>query len=123
MWSYGTGVVGHEAPTPRKAILEIDDLAIPCIVAEIPAVGDVVFGDVSAIVETIKITRTGRVHISARRVEAASQSVRLDARSLPEPVSGRSDRVEAILTEMRRRRRDCRAQSESLALERPPERA
>ena len=49
------------------AILEIDGLAIFCVVAEMPVVGDVVHGDVTAIVEKVRVTSAGHVVIEGRR--------------------------------------------------------
>ncbi len=69
-----TTLVEQESPCGQRAILEIDGLAIFCVVAEIPVVGDVIHGDATAIVEKVRVTRAGHVYIDARRVtnEAAS---------------------------------------------------
>jgi hypothetical protein len=50
----------------RKGVVHLDGLATVCIVEEVPAVGDLIRGDVAGIVEKVRITREGRVLIYAR---------------------------------------------------------
>ena len=46
--------------------MHIDDLAIVCTVAEVPRVGDLIYGDIAAVVEKVCVNRDGRVRIYAR---------------------------------------------------------
>jgi hypothetical protein len=117
VWGLGTELAEREQRRGRRAILEIDGLAVLCVVAEVPVAGDVVHGDVSAIVEQVKVTSDGRVRIYARRVTVQRETVQPETvrRSAQEadlvvstphqPTGSPSARVEAILSEMRRRRR------------------
>lgn len=68
VFGLATRLVERDDPRGQRAILEIDGLAIFCVVAEIPVVGDVIHGDATAIVEKVRVTRAGHVYIDARRV-------------------------------------------------------
>ena len=87
-----------------RAILEIDGLSILCVVAEMPVVGDVVHGDVTAIVEKVRVTREGHVFIEARRATPRVEGGRLGGREADSAESA-SPHVDAVLRELRRRRR------------------
>ncbi len=97
-------LVERENHEGRRAVLEIDGLATFCVVAEIPAVGDVIHGPLTAIVERVRVTRDGHVRISARLVAPAVDRHQLDE---PEPgdAESPSPRVDMVLREMRRLRR------------------
>lgn len=99
-----TTLVERDGHRGTRAILEIDGLAIFCVVAEVPVVGDVVHGDATAIVEKVRVTRDGHVFMEARRVNPQVEDARPGG---PEADSAESvsPRVEAVLREMRRHRR------------------
>ena len=54
----------------RPGVIYIGDLAVVCVVEQVPAVGDTIGGEAPGIVEKVSITRRGRVLIHARRVPA-----------------------------------------------------
>jgi hypothetical protein len=54
----------------RKGVVHLQGLATVCIVEDVPAVGDLIRGDVAAIVEKVRVTREGRVLIYARPADA-----------------------------------------------------
>lgn len=68
VFGLATKLVERDGPQGTRAVLEIDGLAVLCVVAEIPVVGDVVHGDVTAIVEKVRVTREGHVYITAGRL-------------------------------------------------------
>lgn len=105
VFGLGTKLVERDRPRGTRAILEIDGLAIFCVVAEMPVVGDVVHGDLTAIVEKVRVTREGHVFIEARRATPEGEVARArwaGGRFRGERVS---PRVDAVLREMRRHRR------------------
>lgn len=104
VFGLGTTLVERDGPRGTRAVLEIDGLAIFCVVAEMPVVGDVVHGDVTAIVEKVRVTRVGHVVIEGRRATLQVEGARPPG---PEADSAESvsPRVDAVLREMRRRRR------------------
>jgi len=99
-----TRLVERDSREGRRAVLEIDGLATFCVVAEIPAVGDVIHGPLTAIVEKVRVTRDGHVRIAARRVAPAEDSGQVDELE-PGDAERLSPRVDAVLREMRRLRR------------------
>jgi hypothetical protein len=54
----------------RKGVVHLQGLATVCIVEDVPAVGDLIRGEVAAIVEKVRVTREGRVLIYARPADA-----------------------------------------------------
>jgi hypothetical protein len=51
----------------RQGVVYVDDLAIVCVVAEIPIVGDRIHHtDIPAVVEKVRVTREGQVRIYAQ---------------------------------------------------------
>jgi len=103
VFGLGTRLVELDDPRGTRAILEIDSLAIFCVVAEIPVVGDVVYGDMTAIVEKVRVTREGHVFIEARRAAPQEEGARSGG-SEADSAESVSPRVDAVLREMRRRR-------------------
>ena len=67
-------MVESDAPPPRKAVIHINDLAIVCTVAEVPRVGDLIYGDIAAVVDKVCVNRDGRVRIHARPAPTMSGS-------------------------------------------------
>ncbi|WP_411277570.1 hypothetical protein [Gaiella sp.] len=99
-----TRLVERESSEGQRAVLEIDGLATFCVVAEIPAAGDVIHGPLTAVVEKVRVTHDGHVRISARRVAPADDRGQLDELE-PSDAGRPSPRVDAVLSEMRRLRR------------------
>lgn len=84
-------------------MIYVDDLAIVCVVAAVPMVGDLIHGDIPAIVDKVCVTRDGHVRIHAR--PATSSDATGQARPSPHPLPGNhSIRVAGVLAELRRRR-------------------
>ena len=100
-WGLATELVDTESTETqstrgRRAVVRIGELATVCVVAEVPAVGDTIHGELSAVVEKVRVTRDGIVHVYARAVLASEPT--------GEPPAGRSPRVASVLAELRRRR-------------------
>ena len=81
----------------------VDDLAIVCVVAEVPMVGDRIHGDLPAIVDKVCVNRDGHVRIYATRPPTSP-----DATGQADPsvdlTGNDSIRVAGVLAELRRRR-------------------
>jgi hypothetical protein len=62
----------REAPAPhgRMGVIRIGERATVCRVEHVPAVGDLVHGDVTGIVDRVRIAHDGRVSIFATPVLA-----------------------------------------------------
>ena len=99
-----TRLVERDSREGRRAVLEIDGLATFCVVAEIPTVGDVIHGPLTAIVEKVRVMRDGHVRIAALRITPVDDSGQLDELESGYAESP-SPRVAAVLREMRRLRR------------------
>ena len=54
--------------------MPINDLAIVCVVAEVPRVGDLTYGDTAAIVDKVRVNRDGGVRIYARTASTPTRS-------------------------------------------------
>lgn len=104
VFGFATKLVERDGPQGTRAVLEIDGLAVFCVVAEIPVVGDVVHGDVTAIVEKVRVTREGHVVIEAQRATPEGEGARAGGPEA-DSVESVSPQVDAVLREMRRRRR------------------
>ena len=50
----------------REGVIHVNGVATVCTVEQVPAVGDVIRGDLPAVVERVRVTRTGRVLIYAQ---------------------------------------------------------
>ena len=59
----------HAPPAPM-GVLRIGEQTTVCRVEHVPAVGDLIHGTVTAIVETVRVARNGRVSIVASPVTA-----------------------------------------------------
>jgi hypothetical protein len=59
-----------EAPGGRMGVIRIGEQATVCRVEQVAAVGDLVHGDVTGVVERVRIARDGRVSIFAAAVLA-----------------------------------------------------
>ena len=69
-----------------------------CVVAEIPSVGDIIHGNLTAVVEGVRITRDGRVHIRARTISVPLEQASAPEGEIEEQSAGAcSPRVEAVL--------------------------
>ena len=53
-------------PMRRRAVLHLGRLSRICVLEHLPAVGDLVRGEVPAVVEKVSITRNGMIMIHAR---------------------------------------------------------
>jgi len=62
----------REMPGPRRrmGVIRIGQSATICRVEHVPAVGDLIHGDVTGVVERVRIDRNGRVSIFATPVLA-----------------------------------------------------
>ena len=58
------------APSAPMGVLRIGEQTTVCHVEHVPAVGDLIHGTVTAIVETVRVARNGRVSIVASPVTA-----------------------------------------------------
>src|SRR3954454_23788441 len=56
---------GIPAPRRRMGVIRLGDSATICRVEHVPAVGDLIHGDVTGVVERVRIDRDGRVAIFA----------------------------------------------------------
>lgn len=65
-WGLATNLVERARPEGNKAVLHLSDLAIVCVVAEVPVAGDMIQGDIAAVVDKVRVNRDGYVHIYAR---------------------------------------------------------
>ncbi|MCY7301447.1 MAG: hypothetical protein LH654_00075 [Thermoleophilia bacterium] len=102
VFGLATRLVERDNHEGRRAVLEIDGLATFCVVAEIPTVGDVIHGPLTAIVEKVRVTRDGgHVRISARCV-APEMDSRQPNELEPGHAESPSPRVDVVLREMRR---------------------
>jgi len=110
-WGLSTTLVESTGRLGRKAVVHVEDLAIVCVVAEVPQVGDRIHGDIPAVVEKVRVTRDGHVRIYARP-SFPSVEQRPSARKDRPLAAGQADRIASILDELRRRRtRIARAQA------------
>lgn len=57
---------GRQPTRGRKGVVHMGGLATVCVVEDVPAVGDLIRGDVAGVVEKVRVTREGRVLIYAR---------------------------------------------------------
>jgi hypothetical protein len=53
-------------PAKRRAVLHLGRLSRICVVEHLPAVGDLVRGEVPGVVEKVSVTRNGMIMIHAR---------------------------------------------------------
>ena len=60
----------NQAPSAPMGVLRIGEQTTVCRVEHVPAVGDLIHGAVTAIVETVRVARNGRVSIVASAVTA-----------------------------------------------------
>ena len=81
----------------------VDDLAIVCVVAEVPMVGDRIHGDLPAIVDKVCVNRDGHVRIYATRPPTSPDATGQADPSVY-PTGNDSIRVAGVLAELRRRR-------------------
>lgn len=104
---YGLGMrlVERDSSCGRRAILEIDGLAIFCVVADTPAVGDLIYGDVTAIVDKVRVTRDGHVHVYAHGSSAPAECVPLAGGGVQRAAASSSVHVDVLQRRLRRRRR------------------
>ena len=58
------------APRRRMGVIRLGESATICRVEHVPAVGDLIHGDVTGVVERVRIDRDGRVSIFATPVPA-----------------------------------------------------
>lgn len=100
-WGLATKLVEGEATRGRKAIIQVGGLSTVCLVAEVPVAGDVIHGTVSAVVETVRITRHGLVRVVARSTDTHAADVELSPANTS---TNCSPRVAGVLAGMRRRR-------------------
>ena len=82
----------------RRAIVHLGEVATVCVVAEVPLVGDVIHGNVSGVVETVRLTRDGIIRVQAKPLAVDAGAAGHSS------TRGQSPRVAAVLAEMRRRR-------------------
>ena len=64
------GADKNQAPSAPMGVLRIGEQTTVCRVEHVPAVGDLIHGTVTAIVETVRVARNGRVSIVASPVTA-----------------------------------------------------
>jgi len=60
-----------DAPCPPLGVLRIGEHTMVCRVEHVPAVGDLIPGTVTGIVETVRIARSGRISIVASPMPAS----------------------------------------------------
>lgn len=102
-WGLSTTLVARTGERGRKAVVYVEGLAIVCVVAEVPLVGDRIHGDIPAVVEKVRVTRDGHVRIYARP-SLPSIEQRLSAQPHRRLASAQSARIAAVLADLRRRR-------------------
>ena len=83
-------------------MVHVDGLAIVCVVAELPTIGDRIHGDIPAIVDKVCLARDGHVRIYAR--PTISSAATGQAGPSVHPAGSSSIRVAGVLAERRRRR-------------------
>jgi len=87
-------------------VIYVDDLAIVCVVAAVPMVGDLIHGDIPAIVDKVCVTRDGHARIYARPATSPDATGQAGPSVHPRP-GNHSIRVARVLAELRRRRLAC----------------
>ena len=68
-WGLSTQLVERSRPSGRKAVVHLGDAATVCVLDGIPCVGDLIYGNVTAVIEKVCVRRDGVVRVHARRFE------------------------------------------------------